>query len=506
MMEPATPEDRTTESAPSVTNVSGGVNVTTDHMNVGGDVIARDKITQYIRNIKIDLRLLPVVAVLLAVIGVMGYLLLRPTHPDKMTAEFNVAVAELAVVDQNGAPVSSPDGKNLADFIYQRLGTQFKELNLEKLNYELWPPDYTGHIEGRSAEERATAVAELADHINADVIVYGVLTQSGDRSQFTPEYFVNYKGFAQSPELTGQHAMGSSLRVVLPFKLTELADVENPALSARASALSLITIGLAYYSIDQFDHALDYFHQAEQIKGWLNSAGKEIVYLLIGNAQLQIASKDKTTAPLAAATQAYTTALEINPQYARAAVGQASVLYLEALPDAQNINANTVDNAKLAAAENAYETARSLKDTPPTANLSTKIEFGLGQIYLVRAQLRLDDALLAQARAAFETIIRDYQTGNTTIADFAGQAYARLGLIARTQKDFPTAIENYQQAIKLVSPAYQATYNASLGEVYVEAGDTTKAVEAYTEAVRIAEFYGDDANAEKYGQRLKQLH
>jgi len=373
------------------------------------------------------------------------------------------------------------------------------------LNYGLWPPDYTGRIEGRSADERAKSAAELADRINADVIVYGVLTQSGDRSQFAPEYFVNYKGFEQSPELTGQHAMGSPLRVVLPFKLTELADVENPALSARASALSLITIGLAYYSIDQFDQALDYFHQAEQIKGWLNSAGKEIVYLLIGHAQLQIASKDKTTTTLAAATQAYTTALEINPQYARAAIGQASVLYLEAFTDPQNINANTVDSTQLDAAENAYEAARTLKDAPPTANLSTKIEFGLGQIYLVRAQLRSDDALLAQARAAFETIIRDYQSGNASIADFAGQAYARLGLMARTQKDFPTAIENYQQAIKLVSPAYQAAYTASLGEVYFESGDVAKAVEAYNEAVRIAEFYGDAASAEKYDQRLKQL-
>ena len=47
MTEPATPEDRTTESTPSVTNVSGGVNVAADQVSVSGDLVAGNKIIGY---------------------------------------------------------------------------------------------------------------------------------------------------------------------------------------------------------------------------------------------------------------------------------------------------------------------------------------------------------------------------------------------------------------------------------------------------------------------------
>ncbi|MEK7278642.1 MAG: hypothetical protein AAB427_14920, partial [Chloroflexota bacterium] len=284
-------------------------------------------------NVTLDLRLLPVVVVLVAVIGVLGYFLLRPTHPEKMTGGFNVAIAGFTVVDESGSAVKSDEGSKLSKFIYDRLSAGFAELDLKTVRYELWPPDFTGQIKGKTKEERFVAAEALAGRIDAHVIIYGVVTLAGENSSFAPEFYVNYKGFEQAEEITGQHEMGNPVLVNLPFVAEAIQDVENPAFSARANALSLITIGLAYYSVDDYAEALNYFTQAEATKGWLKNAGKEIVYLLMGNATARQASKDKNSGSLTKAHEFYETALSVNGEYASARVGLAGVLYLIALGD-----------------------------------------------------------------------------------------------------------------------------------------------------------------------------
>jgi tetratricopeptide (TPR) repeat protein len=288
------------------------------------------------------------------------------------------------------------------------------------------------------------------------------------------------KGFEQGQELIGPHALGNPLRVASPFTPTGFLDVDNPALAARIDALSLITIGLVYLSADKSQKALDYFQQAEQIQGWIKSAGKEIVYLLIGNANVRLSSIEKSATPLAAAAQAYATALDINPDYARAQLGQAGVAYLQAITDPKKITRDTVNLAKLDEAERAYLAAGISKDAPPSAKVSTKVAFGLGQIHFVRGALLSDTVQLAKARTELETVIADYRnsassdhdlTKDLVGKDLAGQAYAQLGAMAVFERDWPGAIESYQQAIPLVTPSFQAAYSAALGDAYLQAGN-----------------------------------
>jgi hypothetical protein len=428
-----------------------------------------------------------------------------------MLGDFNVAVAEFEMADPNGSPIEGSDGKALANSIYAQVKAGLGEANIEKVvaHYEPpWAPEQTGRVEGRTAEERATSAAQLAERINAHMIIYGVVTQAGDRSQLTPEFYVRTKGFEQGQELLGPHALGSPLRMALPFKPTGFTDVDNPALAGRIDALCLITIGLVYLSAENPHEALDYFQRAEQIPGWIRSAGKEIVYLLIGSANLRLSSTEKTAASLAAGAEAFATALDINPDYARAQLGQAAVAYLQALKDPTKITRNTVDLAMLDEAEHAYRAAGTMKDAPPSVHVSTKIAFGLGQIYLVRGGILSDTVQLETARTAFESVIGDYlnsaPSDKILIRDFAGHAYARLGVLAGLKQDWPVAIENYRQAISLVVPYYQAAYNASLGDVYRQAGNIDEAVKAYTEAVRIAENV-DPASAERYSKELRTV-
>ncbi len=499
--------DRTTPQK-SINNQN--VNKSSDHITIGdvdkGSAVATGRgASAHIRIFNVDIRLLPLVVLLLIIISALAYFLLRPTTPNEMTGEFNVAVAEFTVVNQDGSLINSEDGQALSDFLFQRLDTNFDELDLKKtIRYELWPPAYTGRIKGETRETRAEVAEELAQRIKAHVVIYGVITQAGDQSQFIPEFYVNYKGFEESEEITGQHELGSALRIKLPFEATQLQAIENPALSGRANALSLITIGLAYYSIDGFEQALDYFTQAEENRGWLQNAGKEIIYLLLGNANARLASKENSVEYLSPAFDHYDTALDINRTYTRAKVGQASVLYLIALGNPTDSSFETVDLDQLDEAATVFEDALNLGNPPASANIEAKVSFGLGQINLVHAQIAEGD-WLAQAEAKFNQVVQEYENGNIRIIDLAGHAYARLAVIAYLQGNTDAAVDHYAHATQLVTPHYQSYYNTRLGEVYATANKIDLAIEAYNEAIKIAEFYGDEKSVVKYNKRLDGL-
>ena len=56
--------------------------------------------------------------------------------------------------------------------------------------------------------------------------------------------------------------------------------------------MDLITIGLAYYSVDDYENAAHYLEQAAAEERWLETSGKEVAYLLIGNNYIRWASRD----------------------------------------------------------------------------------------------------------------------------------------------------------------------------------------------------------------------
>lgn len=424
-------------------------------------------------------------------------------QPELMSGEFNVAVAEITIIDEDGASVKSKDGEVVGEFLYTRLESGFSELDLQDVRYEVWGPEQTGEVQGNTAEERSAAARQLAEKINAHVIVYGVIT-TGERSHFSPEFFVNYKGFEQYEDITGDHEIGSAMRITLPFDLTEMQVIENPALSARANALSLLTIGLAFLSVDDAEEALVYFQQAETIDGWFKSAGKEVIYLLIGNALGRQASIEKSDENLASASENYSTALEINPDYSRAKVGLASVLYLIALGDPKDRSFGSVDREMLDQAEALFKEASLDGNAPESANVSTKSVFGLGQIYFVKSQM-LGDEWIEKAKIEFKKVTADYESGDERISETASHAYARLGLFAWNEGDTDTAVEFFRKGIAIASPYYQGFYYATIGDIYKSVKMKAEAADAYREAITIAEFFGDENSANQYNDKLKAL-
>jgi tetratricopeptide (TPR) repeat protein len=428
------------------------------------------------------------VGVLLAVI--LWFVI--PKQSDHFTRQFGVAVAEFIVQDENGNPIRGKEGFDLAQSIAGQLDANFSEIRLNTVTtYEIWGPDRTHVIE---SEEEAREFALSKD---AKIVVYGRVKVSNGISFFSPRFFVNQAAFKDAEEITGQHDLGKDVQGKLD---ADLILVESPGVQARVDGLSMLTIGLVYYSVDQYDKALVYFQKADN-PDWVGS-GKETVYLLIGNTYIRKASKTKDFSTLPDAEKYYLDALDINPNYGRAMIGEANVLYLRAYVQ------DNCDRAGLEAASALLEEALSLTDQSASANIETKVHFYRGQIALMRYDCQLPGGNWAStAEDEFSWVTARYEADpesevSQSIQSFASHAYARLSYLAYyDHSDIVSAIAYIQKAIPIAPMIYQADYLSQLGDMYVVTGEKDKAVESYQKAIAIARSY-DAQSVPKYQRKL----
>ena len=347
--------------------------------------------------------------------------------------------------------------------------------------------------------------AKLARKIHAYIVIYGVIISDGEKSSFLPEFYINHSSFQDASEITGEHELGSPLRVVLPFS-ESIQPIQNPALAGRVSALDLVTLGLAYYSADDFDNALTYFQHAAEEDRWVGG-GKEVVYLLIGNAFVRKVSKTQNLDDLPLASENYRIALDNNSKYARAMIGEANVLYLKAADNKENC-----DQAGLDQASDLLDQALSLEDQPASANIETKVHFYRGQIAIIRdACHQAGNDWLVTAHDEFNWVINHYeilQQNNEQfngIESLASHSYARLGYIAYQSGNFNGAVDWLNKSVEIASPYYQAYYTSLIGDIYQSAGQSEKAIQAYEDAIAIAISNGDGESVKIYQEKLQDI-
>ncbi|MDD2922119.1 MAG: tetratricopeptide repeat protein [Anaerolineales bacterium] len=447
-------------------------------------------------------------AVVLAAVAVLLSVILWYVVPRKeimMTKQFNVAVAEFLTQDANGKKISGNDGNLLSSYISQEIGTQFAAMELEKsISYQVWGPDETGTVAGNTPEKRAAAAEVLAKKINAYILIYGVIVTDGEKSKFQPEFYVNHASFRDASEITGSHEIGRELALTLPFN--GIQGAENPALVGRVRALNLITMGLAYYSVDKFDNALTYFQNASEEEDWVGS-GREVVYLLIGNAYVRKDSQTQNFSDLPLAEQNYQLALENNADYGRAMIGKANVLYLQAGLDKNNCDLAGFDRASVL-----LDRALGLSDQPASANIETKVHFYRGQIALLRdACHQTNQDWLAAAQDEFTWVTGQYESrkqssgGYESLQSLTSHAYARLGYIAYKRGDTDASIGWLEKSVEIASPYYQGFYTSMIGDMYASAGKKDQAVQAYDDAIAIAEKNADSLSLKTYQAKLDAL-
>lgn len=418
-----------------------------------------------------------------------------PTALPRIIGEFNIAVAEFAVVDES-EQLSADAGLITAQQIFRRVDAGVLEATRDSdVEYQVWSPEQVGAVTGETPEARAEAAAQLARTLGAQIVVYGVARAEGAAQTIEPAFYVSEESFALTPEFIGVHRLGGVITLSGGGDFASRVQT-NRAIADRSQALGLMAVGLEKLSLAEYETALELFDKASSLEGWPDEDGKEAIYLMLGNASLRLEQ-------LTSAEAFFKRGLDINPDYARAHVGLAAVYYQRAFGQPVVKSPDQINQDDLMLAEQEYSSALNAADRPASAEIGTKVNLGLGLIAFTRYQIVKDPTQQRIAQSQFQTVVDAYEASQSAgIREHAGLAYAQLGTLAFLAGDEARAEAAYLKAIEIVNaPRARAGYYALLADLYRKQGKIEQAREALTQAVVVAPA---DAK-ELYQQQLDQL-
>jgi len=395
-------------------------------------------------------------SLLVIALAVGGYFLWRELHPDKMTGDFRVAVADFAVIGNSG---QTDSGTELAQGVYQKLNESLSKINKD-FTVTTWSPDKVGKVEGNASEERAKSAEKIAQKIGADVLVYGLIDMSQPVWKITPEFYVVSDNFYEAEEITGHYQIGKTFDLEGQDSITRRIALSKEY-EIRAQVISRITIGLAYFSLRNYETALTMFQSAQDISSSSDTQEEKVLYLLAGNAAMKSSEFDTAISKL-------NKSLAIDSEYARPLITLGSVYYLQALqPFAKTGKPADIDLGLLSKSIEQYNRALISDHQPDLSDIPTKVHFGLGQCYLLQSYSGMDKSL-NKAVDEFKIVIADYGNGkNPRVRELAAEAHARLGLINDLSGYSRDAAQEYQLAADLLfdDPERQNLYKKRAEEL-----------------------------------------
>jgi tetratricopeptide (TPR) repeat protein len=406
------------------------------------------------------------------------YSVIRIRQPvSKMTGEFNIAVAEFSTVDGHNSTL----GNEIASVFYKRLQADLNafvaESNQVKV-FEILPPDIIGTIRGATPEEREQSASELAEKLNAHVVIYGTVDEVERDVLIAPDFFVSMKYFIDAEELLGRHRFGA-LKSLKHFENNYSNRLEfNTELANRSTALSMVTIGIAHHFQKDYQTAQRFYKNAENSLS--SSSGREVLYVLMGNAAI------KEEGGLDQAQDYYLKAINVNPDYARGYIGLATSSFRFAIS-----NKGRVDYDQVRKTIDYYNQALACSDKPQTANIEYKAHFGLGESELLLSQASQAN-LLSEARENFQFVIDYYDLSPSEFLwERAAQANAHQGLIAYIQiKGMDEVKEFYEKAVAIAmnyDTELASSYYERLAVLYQQRGDIPIAKSFYLKAKETTE-------------------
>lgn len=395
---------------------------------------------------------------LLAVVFIFVWQVLPKLKTQKMTGDFRVAVVGFSVM---GETTEKDLGIEVANVIASHLNESLKQVAatldpvVPYINVEVWGPDKTGKVSGESAEKRASEAYEIAEKIEAHMVIYGFVDVSQPMWQIMPEFFISDKSFFDAQELldnsmlSGQYSFGEP--ILIPSMSNPVRQMElTSQVSKRARVLSIVTASLSYYSVHYYDAAIEILRTIEDDELWKNDQGgesdtKKLFYLLLGNAE-------SLSNQFEEAETHYQSALDLDANYSRALIGKGNMTYIKALQTSrQTENYADIDIDLLNQSIDWFQKASASGDKPPLADIETKVHFGVGQCLLAKV-LAKSETYFDPAIYEFQAVIEDYDDGkNYRVKSIAAEAHARLGLIYEISGDLDAAKKEYEQAVLLLA-------------------------------------------------------
>ena len=367
----------------------------------------------------------------------------RELNSNVMSGDYRVAVISFSVASKD---LNDELGKEIATDTYEHLSLYLDDKESD-LVISVWGPGdvIAGNeiVKEGDATKRAAIAVELAEEINADLIVYGVINKQTDGIIITPEYYVRSRNFYQAEEILGQYDLGT------PILIRSYSDVADrvkftEAMQTRSQALSQIILGLSYYSIQDYKQAQQEFQVAEKLEGWQANEGKQVLYLLLANSAIRQDDLDL-------AESYFRKSLEIDETYARPLVGLGNIYYRRALLQFAETEIPTeIDLNHMETARKYLNRALASSNQPPLSDIPVKVYFELGQINQMLRYGGFIDSY-EPALVNFYKVIEVYSDGaNPRIQERAAESHARIGLIHSLEGEIKEAIKEYQVAVDLL--------------------------------------------------------
>lgn len=421
--------------------------------------------------------------VVLALVAALGlWLALVPN--EMPTNRFNIAVTEFGQLDVQGQVNRSEDGQALSEWVFMELEKEYTAFPKEIDRPVVWHDSLgflkerikLGPIEGSTPEERAEAAADLAQKIGANLIIYGYFSASGspnaDQRQFTPEFYL--KEIAnEADEMVGPHQLGAPIGLQLPLDPNDLTTSQylERQLGPRTDLLIWFTQGLVLDLGGYHADAFNVFEQAEaQLQSLDTGQGAEVHYYFKGREALFLGREDATW--LEQAEEAFTRALNANPQYARAHIGLGGVYYERAQQLPPDLRMETGD---LTQAIDEYTKAVEKGPASPGTQIELKGRLGLGTAYRLQGETFLhlgqnDEAAqaygkaIAQLEAVLPLVNVDYHR-------LLAQGYLALGAAYQGQ-GHALLVQAETEQSQLALEKAQAAYAACITQADQEPYDT----------------------------------
>ena len=368
--------------------------------------------------------------ILIAVASSISYIYWRSQQPEWMPEDgFNIAIAQIGQVTEKGVEATEDTTKfTIALSHYLSTQTGQDDFGLDV---------YVSNKKMPILMDEAGAT-KLAKKTNADLVVYGSVSFNRDIGEFLPSFYVvgrnggidatGYNQFARPITFTTEYNSKEQLKFIL---------------HTRASILTNFIKGLVYFNIKnpKYKAAEDSFqtavNEAEKLPPF---GGQEVLYLMLAAAQRQQA----TPAKFGQARSNLGTALDLNPEYARAGIGMGNSFYDEFV-------AGDADPMLLEQAMAEYSWALTAQDNPTSAHIDTKANIGLGNVLFLQARQGSDFTRLDDTRTYYQNAINAHLQNPEAIelARVVAYAYRGLGWIYDVQGNFIESKAAYEKCVSL---------------------------------------------------------
>lgn len=383
--------------------------------------------------------IVPVLATLLAILAAVVFLGMVYPGPAQMEGRFNVAVAEVGVMDAEGRLHRSEDGQLFAGWIVDKIERADRESEVGGV--EVWHDGLPltgkrtrlGMVSGQTPGDRAEAARELAGKIDAHVVIYGHLTSEEEPAELVLEFYVAPRVRAESAAIIGRYQLGDPIAVPANFDRSDPLAVEALAsrVEARAGLLFWLLLGLRDDLLGRPSDALAVLRQAETELTALREQGdgKELLYYFKGRAALFLDFYDE-------AQEALERALQSNPAFARAQIALGSIYFDRAQfePAGERlVGENNVEQA-IDGYRKGLELAKEANE-PLTEVIG---HLALGQAYRLRGETHFLLQEDAEAERFLELAVQELRLVLEPLAGaeqyrLLAQAYQSLGLAYHQQ-------------------------------------------------------------------------